>query len=253
MAELDEIHKDKQNYSKMTEPRSKEDWDNIKITQNRIDSLNNLVYSSYLKTISEYPDSDISLYLFREILFLRYADFRFKQGEKLKDIYSSFSSKQRNSYIGKQITGIIDKPLVRINEVIPNMRLQDIDGKEHSLSEYKGKYLLIELWENPAYLCIKDSLIEAQISKNKDMLAYVTINMNADKEKWISESEKYKLDKYINLNDFGNRENTTRIFDLRAWPQCFLVSPEGIILQTWLGNEIKERMAQIGHIIEYNN
>ena len=117
--------------------------------------------------------------------------FRFMLGEiKLTDenielfIESYKETNPPNSYIE-----ILERELKATpTKEVDNYVFKDFNGKETTLSEYKGKFVYIDIWATWCGPCLKErdsfeKLIETFEGKNKD-IEFVGISIDTDVSKW---------------------------------------------------------------------
>lgn len=84
---------------------------------------------------------------------------------------------------------------VKAGEMSPNFEYPDRDGKIHSLDEFKGKYVLIDIWATYCGPCRSELPFLEKIQEklqNKN-IAFVGIATDQDKKEWTQFLDKHSL------------------------------------------------------------
>ena len=123
-----------------------------------------------------------------------------------------------------------NKRFATLGAPYPDVVFEDKDGNSRRLSEFKGKYLFIDLWaswskpyqEEVAYL----KKIKKELKNNQ--IAFVSISIDSDRNAWL------KKIKALDLN--GNQwvmtdKNFLRMLNIKDIPQFLLYSKEGTLMQ----------------------
>ena len=130
--------------------------------------------------------------------------------------------------------GTVDQGKAKLGEKAPNFTLTDTNGQERSLSDYKGRIVVIE-WINPEcpYVrhCYQTKAMQSAYKKVKQLdkgVAWLAINTTPGttaqaNNMWIT---KYGL-KYPLLLD--ERGKVGRSYDARRTPQMFVIDKEGVL------------------------
>lgn len=133
-------------------------------------------------------------------------------------------------------------PVVKIGEYMPDALLQDTLKKEHMLSEYLGKYLLINFWAGNCGPCVR-SLPELKeiYEKNSDKFTVISINLDIHRYSFRKGTEVKKFT-WPSLWDGGEKSDSGKRFsgfaqryNVKGIPAYVWISPEGIVLQQWSG------------------
>lgn len=195
--------------------------------------------------IKQHPDSYISLDAMNELISSR-ADVN-----TLLPLYKGLSEKMRHTKQGtaldKKING---DPLTAIGAIAPDFTQNDVNDKPVKLSDFRGKYVLIDFWaswcgpcraENPnvvkAYNQYKD--------KNFTVLG-VSLDAQGKKEAWLAAIQKDNLP-WTQVSDLKAWENeVAQKYDIKAIPQNFLIDPSGkIIAKNLRGEALEKKLAEV--------
>ncbi len=108
----------------------------------------------------------------------------------------------------------------------PLFSLKDLNGKQVSLSDYKGKPLLLFFWGSSCEACKEDIvLLEKFIEGKKDQFEILTLAIDGEKEKRVKSIVKKKKVTLPVLLDI--KEKTARAYGVRMIPTAFLINREG--------------------------
>lgn len=122
------------------------------------------------------------------------------------------------------------------NVAAPNFTLKDLEGKNVSLSDFKGKWVILDFWGSWCIWCIKGfpELKEAY-AKYNDELAIIGIDCNESEADWKAGVAKYELP-WVNV--YCPSDNTlTAEFGIQGFPTKAIVDPEGKIRNITTGHD----------------
>ncbi|MDT8412607.1 MAG: TlpA disulfide reductase family protein [Vicingaceae bacterium] len=143
-------------------------------------------------------------------------------------------------FMYKQNTGL------RVGEIAPELKFNNPEGKEISLSSLKGKVVLIDFWsswcvpcrrENPtivkAYNMFKDKKF-----KNGDGFTVYGYSLDTNKEAWKAAIEKDGLIWKSHTSDLkGWDSEGAAIYNVSSIPSNYLIDGNGKIIATNLKGE----------------
>ena len=122
---------------------------------------------------------------------------------------------------------------------LPDFSLVDMNGKQHSLADYKGKVVLINFWATWCPPCVKEmpSMQRLQDKFSDQPFETLAVNMGEDKAtiQAFLDSEQMKktpLSFSILLDSDGAVLKSWKIF---AFPTTFLIDKEGNITHGLFG------------------
>ncbi|MDR2292186.1 MAG: AhpC/TSA family protein [Prevotellaceae bacterium] len=181
--------------------------------------------------IKNHPDMAYSASL------LRYDYDLMDNFDEYEKAFSTLSERVQNSPAGILIKNYIEN--VRASEAgaaAPDFTLKALDGREITLSKFKGKYVLIDFWGSWCRPCRQSSpaLVELynNLKQNNATIEFIGISCNEQNdENWIKAIEDDKL-AWIHVNDSHSEKGKSiqKQYAIIGVPTSILISPEGKIL-----------------------
>ncbi len=158
-----------------------------------------------------------------------------------EDIQNTSDSASRNALMKKylpQITNPIYKNSVLqydkdLNEGIKGQKAVDfeainLEGSEVSLSKFKGKYVILDLWATWCVPCTKQAPFfekYADFYKRFDQIQFISLSIDENKNDWIAKTkndESPVLQLYL-----INPDKFIKSIDLQSIPRFVLIGPDG--------------------------
>jgi len=117
----------------------------------------------------------------------------------------------------------------------PTFSLKSLDGKQVSLSDFKGKPVLITFWATWCASCKEEiPLLEKFFVAKKDQLAILLIAIDGERKKTvqkIANDNKVTIPVLLLL-----KEKVMDQYGVRGWvPQTFLIDQEGVLVGKIIG------------------
>jgi peroxiredoxin len=120
---------------------------------------------------------------------------------------------------------------VAITAHAPDFSIPDINGKQVKLSDFKGKYVLIDFWASWCAPCraANPTLVKTYNKYNSRNFTILGISVDKNREHWINAIKKDKLP-WTNVSNVKGWDEITDTYGVKAVPQNFLIDPNGIII-----------------------
>lgn len=146
-------------------------------------------------------------------------------------IISNLSKTHRNGIYYNDMSIVLKRAKgVVVGAKVYNFKLNDINEKPYSLSDFRGKYVLIEFSASWCGWCKKEIPYIKKVyeyCKNKD-LVIITINLDTDREDWIKESKEVPWLTLSDLNAY--KSDITKKYNVKGIPLLFLIDKNGKLI-----------------------
>jgi len=177
--------------------------------------------------------------------YLEQADELRKKAEAL---YGKLSETDKNTPIGAHITTLLTPRIVKIGDDMPDTNLFYEDGNTKRISDYLGKYLLLDFWAHSCGACILAIPEMREISEiYRNNLTIISISHDNDAV-WKETMTKYDMP-WIHIRDPKGMSGLAANYGAAGIPNYVIISPEGKVVDKWAGyvegllkNKIKENI-----------
>lgn len=160
----------------------------------------------------------------------------FGHADLIRSLYDRMSEADRATEEGQLITAYLNLPeVVNVGDQMVDGDLYDVKGDLHHLSEFKGKYIMLDFWSLGCGPCLQSFPELKEVSEMyKDSLEIVSISMDT-KKSWSDFVERKSLTGN-QWNEFA--KGTTGLaaaYQVKGIPHYVMISPEGVVLDMWKG------------------
>lgn len=190
----------------------------------------------YLQTLKTFNRATIDELKDVALFGIKYRNFLTPRLEDLRTILNNLTPEQQNSPIGEEIKSILYPPKqVAIGDMLPNDILYDTAGNSHKMSDYAGKYIILDFWSSGCGPCIMagPEIKEVQ-EKYKDKLTIISITTD-DEATWKDASAQHNVT-WTNLSDYkGRNAGFCAQFSFLGIPYFMIADPSGKIIGDWIG------------------
>jgi len=217
----------------------------------KIRSINRKISVKELEFIKNNYNSLISVMELNQIA--QFADS--SQMKIIKEIFSKIDIKYSNTLWGEGIKNLLNKVIPpRIGDRFIDLSAKDLLGMSHKLSDYSGKYVLLDFGMFACGACILTAPETRRLSeKYKKELYVIGINLDTRKELWEKATKRDSIT-WINLSDGkGTFGGAFIAYGIEAFPTYILIDPKGIIIDRWLGSQNSIYFEKLSKYLEVKN
>ena len=149
--------------------------------------------------------------------------------EKAREIFKKIPQEAMNEPQVVETKAKLNADRVQVGEQMKDFTLFDREGNKHQLSEFKGKYTILEFTFVGCGACrfIKP-FVEEFYKRNKDKAEVIAIYHDW-KSSWIKEGQEHKVS-YHEWNDNTRSEEPVAAYDIKGYPTFVIIDPNGKIL-----------------------
>lgn len=229
-----------------------------KAAKTLIDSIDkqtdNYQYEIYRKNIAllkKLPITPVRLEVLRDVANLikwnNIEEFR----APVQKIYEKLNTSLKNSADGELIALILNPPkTAKVGEPMYDTLLTDLNGKYYHLSDFKGKYILLDFWSfgcGPCHASVPEMKEIAEAFKEN--LAVVSLTSD-NQEMWKKASDYFKMT-WNNLSDGKENRGIYARYGVSGIPNYVLIRPDGIIQDMWTGygkGSLKTKLKELANL-----
>lgn len=193
----------------------------------RIDEVEDEVAEKF---VLENTDNAVGAYIF----------YRYMQQASLKKLDSIYklcnSTLYATSYLRDMKSKIDAMYNLVVGKSVPSFSFIAASGQQFSLSDLKGKIVVLDFWGTWCTYCITDfPKMKEYYEKHKNKVEFISISCNDKESVWRNAVKKYNLSWIQTLNN-KQSDDLTKKFNVIAFPTKILIDEKGDLVQIFVGN-----------------
>jgi thiol-disulfide isomerase/thioredoxin len=167
--------------------------------------------------------------------------------KKTEALYGRLSEEDKTTPLGYRITAELFPPVVvGVGDDMADADFFDTDGNTKHLSDYSGKYLLLDFWSRGCGPCIMALPEMKEISETySENLTIISISLDTDNV-WKEAMTAHDMP-WVNIRDPKAMGGLAANYGVSGIPNYVMISPQGKVVDKWMGfgdGFIKEKVSE---------
>jgi peroxiredoxin len=223
----------------------------------RIDSMYDIIFREHkqysIDFIRENKESLVSLMALYQQLGKQSPVFDY---QKDFEYFAQVDSALFPRYPGSEAVKDLDKKVNQIREIMkvapgsiaPSLVLPDRNGKSHSLSELRGRVVLVNFWASwsEASVASNKSLSDVYVKFHPKGFEVIQVSLDRNRESWLLAIQN-DLQDWIHVSDLAYWDSpVVKQFRIESLPANCLIDAQGIIVaRNITGKELEQKLTEM--------
>lgn len=115
-----------------------------------------------------------------------------------------------------------------------HLQAPDSTGKIHSLSDYKGDVILIDVWDTGCNPCIAEmpALAEMEHYFSSKPVTFISLSLDRDRSKWMKFMQMRPMTGIQLIDTMAQKGGLAQFYKLRGIPRFIVIGKDGTIVET---------------------
>lgn len=165
--------------------------------------------------------------------------------KEIREVYAGLTDNVKSSTYGRVVERYTKMPNVpEIGEPFVDLILPDITGEKVKLSDFKGKYILVDFWASWCSPCRSQNPVLKRLYEKYKISNFEILSVSIDdkKDRWTKAVKDDKLTWINVLSEGGRTSEAGQLYGINSLPDNILINPDGIIIRRNITTDALEEL-----------